>query len=400
MLMLLGRKTEVQAKILKFLTVFAVGGTERQFTYVTKGLDHSRFDVRVGCLAREGEFLKEIQALRLPINEYPIRSLYGPATWRRQWEFAQDLRRDGIRLVHAYGFYPNVFCVAPARLAGCATIASVRDTGAFSNQVKLRTLAQKTACRIADRVVANSNAVRDWLLGLGLNEKQIVVIPNGIALSAERSAAPGVSIRQQYGIAAGAPLIAVVSRLNRKKGIEYFLQAAAMVSQRFPETRFLIVGGSHFDPHYQPSLEALAASLNVTGRVIFTGERHDIPRLLQEVNVSVLPSLSEGFSNSLLEAMAAGIPVIATDVGGNPEIVQDGRTGLLVPSRDAAALAQAMCRLLESPAVARQFGQAGYERVKSEFSLTATVRRTEALYTELLEERFGRQSRAVSAFSR
>jgi glycosyltransferase involved in cell wall biosynthesis len=137
--------------------------------------------------------------------------------------------------------------VPPARLAGCATIASVRDTGAFTDQVKLRTLVQKTACRLADRVIANSNAVRNWLLSLGMSEKEIVVIPNGITVPSERPAAREFPIRQEFGIARTAPVIAVVSRLNPNKGIEYFIQAASIVRKRFPDARFLIVGGSYFD---------------------------------------------------------------------------------------------------------------------------------------------------------
>src|SRR4029079_6539900 len=191
---------------------------------------------------------------------------------------------------------------------------------------------------------------------------RIIVIPNGIAVSDERRQCVDFPIRRQLGIPRAPPLVAVVCRLNRKKGIEYFLQAAAIVRGRFPEARFLIVGSSCFDPNYQPELERLTRQLNLSDKVIFTGERNDIPALLNEIDLSVLPSLSEGLSNSLLEAMAAGVPVIATNVGGNPEVVQDGRSGLLVPSRDANALAQAMIRILESPDLACRFGDAGYQR--------------------------------------
>jgi len=377
----------VRIKILKFLTMFAVGGTERQFTYVTKSLDRTRFDVRVGCLSREGEFFKEIEALNIPVSEYRIRSLYDTGTLRRQWRFARDVRREGVQLVHAYGFYPNVFSVPAARLAGCVTIASVRDTGAFTSRIKLKTLVQKTACRMADRVIANSTAVRDWLMNLGLNERQVVIIPNGISVPAERRPPSTFPIRRELSIPLDAPVIAVVCRLNKNKGIEYFLQAAAIVSRRFPAARFLIVGGSHFDPQYQPDLERLTGQLNLTHRVIFTGERNDVPKLLEEIDLSVLPSLSEGLSNSLLEAMAAGLPVVATNVGGNVEIVQHGHTGFLVPAREASALGAAMAQILESPGLTEQFGTAGYERVKNHFSLTSTVRQTEDLYMTLLHER-------------
>jgi glycosyltransferase involved in cell wall biosynthesis len=372
--------------------MFAIGGTERQFVYLAKGLDKSRFDIRVGCLSKRGEFLKDIEAMNLPVAEYPIKSLYSPRMLRGQWRFARDLRRQNIRLVHAYGFYPNIFSVPAARIAGCITIASVRDTGVFTSQIKLKTLSHRTACRLADRVIANSSAVRNWLVSLGMDQNHIDVIPNGIAVNERLTRARDFSIRHELGIDPKVPLIAVISRLNPGKGIEYLLKAAVIVREQFPEVRFLIVGGSYFEPAYKPSLELLARELNVANTVLFTGERNDIQQLLQEVNISVLPSLSEGLSNSLLESMAAGLPVIATNVGGNPEIVQDGKTGFLVPARDEKALSDAIVRVLKAPELGERFGQAGYERVSKHFSLAATVRKTEELYTMLLEERSWRQA--------
>jgi L-malate glycosyltransferase len=384
-------------KILKFLTMFAIGGTERQFVYLAKGLDKSRFDIRVGCLSKKGEFLRDIESMNLPVAEYPIKSLYSPRMLQRQWLFARDLRRQDIRLVHAYGFYPNVFSVPAARFAGCITIASVRDTGVFTSQVKLKTLSQRAACLLADRVVANSSAVRDWVVSLGVDENHINVIPNGIALNGRLTRSRNFRLRREFGIDPDVPVVAVISRLNPGKGIEYFLKAAVIVREQFPEAFFLIVGGSYFDPLYKPSLERMAKELKIADRVLFTGERNDVQHLLQEVNISVLPSLSEGLSNSLLESMGAGLPVIATNVGGNPEIVQDGKTGFLVPARDEKALSDAMVRMLKSPELAEKFGQAGYERVGSHFSLDATVRKTEDLYTMLLEQRMWRHARQVGA---
>lgn len=372
-------------KVLKFLTKFAVGGTERQFVNVTKGLDRSRFDVRVGCLSREGEFLKDINALNVPVSEYKINSLYSPQMLRGQWRLARDLRKDGVRLLHAYGFYPNVFSVPAARIAGCISIASVRDTGVFSSKVRLKTLSQKTACRWAHRVIANSSAVRDWLLNLGIAEDHIQIIPNGIHVPNKVTQPQEFPIRREFGINPRSPLVAVVCRLIAGKGVEYFLRAAAGVADRFPQARFLVVGGSDFDLKYRQTLEELAATLDVNGRVIFTGERHDVTALLREIDLFVLPSLSEGSSNALLEAMAAGIPVVATNVGGNPEIVQDGRTGVLVPARDPVALSQAIIRVLECPELARQLGRAGYERAAKHFSIESAVRCTEDLYTSLLD---------------
>src|SRR5215831_8180766 len=198
--------------ILKFLTMFAVGGTERQFVYLTKAIDKERFDIRIGCLSREGAFLKDIEAMNIPVSEYRINSLYSPRMLQSQWLFARDLRRQQVRLVHAYGFYPNVFSVPAARFAGCITIASVRDTGVFTSQIKLKTLLQRTACRLADRVIANSSAVRNWLVSLGVDQNHIDVIPNGVAVHARLPRSRDFRIRREFGIDPKVPVIAVISR--------------------------------------------------------------------------------------------------------------------------------------------------------------------------------------------
>jgi len=377
----------MRIKMLNFITLFAVGGTERQFVNVTRELDRSQFDVHVGCFIRKGEFLKDIEAMNLPISEYSINSLYGYRTLCRQYRLARDIRRQGIQLVHAHGFYPNLFCIPAAKLARCVTVASVRDTGAFSNRHMLRTLTQRLACGMADSVIVNSSAVRDWLVGVGVQAEHIHVIPNGIVVPPQRIASGDFPIRRELNIDDRAPVIAVVSRLDRAKGLEYFIEASVGVSRRFPSARFVVIGDSMVDSTYKPELEAFAASLNMSGRVIFTGERRDVSQLLEEVNVCVLPSLSEGLSNSLLEAMAAGLPVVATRVGGNPEIVLDNETGILVPARDSLSLENAMIQILESPDLARQFGNAGRERVTKLFSLQSTVRKTQDLYLSLLEKR-------------
>lgn len=384
------------APVLKFLTNFAIGGTERQFVYIAKGIDKKRFNVQVGCLARRGEFLKDLEASNFSVSEYRITSLFSPGMLLSQWRFARDLRRRGIRLVHAYGFYPNVFSVPAAHLAGCITIASVRDTGAFSNRVKLKTLWQKTACRLADRVIANSSAVRNWLISIGLDENNIDVIPNGIKVEELPQRSPDFPIRRGFGLDPSVPLIAVVSRLDPRKGIEYFLQGAATLAARFPAAQFLVVGPA-LRPEYRSSLERLARNLNLTEKVRFTGERNDVRQLLKEIDLAVLPSLSEGFSNSLLEAMAAGLPVVATDVGGNPEIVENGKTGFLVRPNDAQAIGDAMAGILGSPEIARRFGEAGFRRVAERFSIATTVRKTEDLYSGLLEQQMWRHARPVRA---
>ena len=155
---------------------------------------------------------------------------------------------------------------------------------------------------------------------------------------------------------------------------------------RFPQARFLIVGdAAPTAADYKDDLKRHAARLGIADRVVFTGFRIDIPKVLAEVSISVLPSLSEGLSNTLLESQAAGVPVVATSVGGNPEVVEDRVTGLLVQPGDAEALAHAICHLIENPETARRYGQAGKQRVAEHFDVDRMVKQTQQHYLELLD---------------
>jgi glycosyltransferase involved in cell wall biosynthesis len=171
------------------------------------------------------------------------------------------------------------------------------------------------------------------------------------------------------------------------KGIDFYLRAARILADRRSDIRFLMIGAHSSESGYQSDMEVLARRLNIQHQVIFTGQRQDVSEILRDVDLVVHPSLTEGLSNVILEAMAAGIPVVATRVGGNPELVQDGRTGLLVPPQNAEAIADAICRLLDQPEMARAFGEAARERVISEFSIEGMLSKTENLYFRLLEKR-------------
>jgi glycosyltransferase involved in cell wall biosynthesis len=378
-------KQRDRISLLKFLPFFYLGGTERQVMNLASGLDPERFDLHMGCNGKVGELLEEATALGVPVTEYPIESLYNLGSLQARLRLARYLREHSIEIVHSYGFYSNLFAIPAARLAGApVVVASIRDCGETLTPSQKRV--QKMFCRMAHCILANAEGVRRWLIREGYPERKIQVIRNGIVEPARVSGAGRGWLRQEFGLSPDTRLIAVCSRLNPMKGLEYFLDAAAVVARLQPDVRFLIVGGNghRTDGTYQGELERYAASRGLENRVIFTGFRTDVARMLQEIDISVLPSLSEGLSNSLLEAMAAGVPVIATKVGGTPELVEDGATGLLVPPRDAAALGQAMTLLLDHPEMARRIGDAGRGDVTSRFSIDKMVRDTQSLYVKLL----------------
>jgi glycosyltransferase involved in cell wall biosynthesis len=351
---------------------------------LSRSLDAKRFELEFACLRRLGSFVKEINDRGLPLTEYRITSFRSVTALHQQMRFARHVARRKVDIVHAYNFYGNVFAIPPARLARVpVVIASIRDLGLYLTPLQKRV--QRYVCRLADCVVVNADAVKTWLVGEGYDAERIVVIRNGVDLTCFRELPQPDRVRRELGLAAGVPLVAVVSRLTRMKGLEQFLEAAAVVNRRSIDARFLVVGETPpHDPEYLDELKRMAARLGIGDRVIFTGLRSDIPALLAGVDVAVMPSLNEALSNALLESMAAGAPVVATRVGGTPEALADGETGLLVPPDDIASLAGAVMRLLESPALAMRLGRAARQSIADRFSVERMARTTERLYDQLL----------------
>jgi glycosyltransferase involved in cell wall biosynthesis len=212
--------------------------------------------------------------------------------------------------------------------------------------------------------------------------RKIRVIRNGIEEPSVDHGEPPVNVREEYGLPPEAPLIATVCRLNHVKAVNDLLDAAALVIKDHPAARFMIIG----DGPERPALMEQAQRSSIADRVIFTGFRSDTAQILPQLTMSVLSSLTEGLSNTLLESMGAGVPVVATRVGGNTEIVAEGITGFLVPPRDPVCLKQAICRVLEDPVLAARMGSAGRQRILRQFSVENTVRETETLYLNLLQQ--------------
>jgi len=367
-------------RLLKFLNLFAIGGTERQFVNIVKRLDPERFDLHIGCFRKQGDFLKDVEACGRPLTAFNVRRLASYKTLRTQFQFARYLRKHRIQVLHTYGWYANVFGIPAARLAGVpVTIASVRDTGAYLTRPQI--MLQREVCRFATCLLANSDAVRDWLASSGCPSEKIRVIRNGITVSTQTTEAqPRMDFRQELGLPPQSPLIGAICRLSPVKAVNDLIQAAAMALKEHPSARFVIIG----DGEERAALTAQAQGLGIGHSVYFTGLRTDVSQIIPQLTVSVLPSLSEGLSNTLLESMAAGVPVVATRVGGNVEIVADEVTGLLVQPRHPEDLKAAICRLLSNPQQGLSMGAAGKERIRHHFSMESAVRETESLYRDLL----------------
>lgn len=301
----------------------------------------------------------------------PLRLRAVPQVWR---ELRQLRRRaKAAALLHANSSRAMFYAGLAGRRAGVPVLWHVRIADAEGNW-------DRFLGGLARRIAVNSQATRRRFAGSGLEDK-VRVVYNGEDLE-PYARADGTALRRELG---GRPLIGMVGRLSAEKDHETFLQAAARVAGSWPQARFVLVGE---DPEPgQPrrrALEQLAGRLGLEGQVVFTGARQDIPALMAALDLLVHCAHRESFGRVLVEAMAAAKPVVATAVGGIPEVV--GECGLLVPEGDAAEVARAVESLLADAEAARHLGQAGQRRVRARFSIEAHVAQVEALYEEIWAE--------------
>jgi glycosyltransferase involved in cell wall biosynthesis len=347
-----------------FITSFHPGGTERQMSELIRRIDRARFTVRVACFHREGAWLRRVEEVA-EVTEFPIRGLARPTTLAQAAAFARWCRRHRIEAVQACDLYANVFALPAAAMAGVpARIGSRRELNPDKTPAQIAL--QRQAYRCAHAIVANSSAARQQLVGEGVPVDRIHVIANGVTVDAAAPARDARVVRT----------IVTVANLRREKAHEVLLQAAARLTPKYPSLRFVIAG----DGPRAAELRAMAEGLGLADRVDFLGHVEDVPAVLAGADAFVLPSLSEAFPNAAIEAMAAGLPVVASAVGGLLDLIDSGRTGLLTPAGDAGALATAIEQLVADPARAARLGASARADVIERFSFARMVRAFEDLY--------------------
>jgi len=375
-------------RVLYFIGRLELGGAERQLTELVLGLDRARFEPVVCCLSGAGPLASVLRSAGVPVRNMGVQR----ARIRRYpWKVVGDVSRV-IRLVrtvhpdviHGYLYWAYVAGALVGKVAGVPVIiAGRRSLGNFKAGNSALLAIERVANSFTDLLIANSSAVRsDVLLQEGVAAEKVVVIRNGLDL-ARYQLVPDISIRKDLRLAPEAPVVTVVANFIQYKGHRYLLEAWTRVVEAVPGSVALLVG----DGPLRPELERLARDLGIEDSIRFLGSRMDVPKLLATSDVLAHPSLEEGFCNAILEAMAAGKAVVATSVGGNPEAVVDGLTGILVPPRDAESLAQALVGVLKDPDKARKMGVEGRARVEREFGLRPMVESYEQAYLDLLRRK-------------
>lgn len=381
------------ANVLHLIDGFEQGGTERQAVQLVQRLhEHGQFNVRVACLDKRGVLQGEVESLQTgEIPEYRLTSFYDRNALKQVRAFGRFLRDQDIRLVHAHGFYTNMFGMAAAKLARVpARIASKRETEGFRTSQQKR-VERHTAFRLAHRIVANAEAIRQQLIKEGMSPAHVVTIHNGINLERIAPTMNRAEARAYFKLPDERRLVTIVANVNHPvKDHPTFLQMAKRVSEATPDAAFVIAGEGRLLEDYR----ALAHQLGIGDSVFFTGQCTLVGDLLELSDVCVLTSTAEGFSNSILEYMAASRPVVVTDVGGAREAVEDGITGYLVEAGNADAMARRVIELLHNQERARNMGQQGRRVVAEKFSSEAQLSRTVELYERLLTPRLFPDPRA------
>ena len=360
------------------VNTFETGGSERQFTLLAQNIGAPAFQLHLGCVSHRGPLAAHFG----DVPQFPLGgSLFGWKSLRTRLNLSRHLRHHRVQIAHAFDFYANLTLIPAARFARVpVVIGSHRQLGDLMTPAQFR--AQATAFRWCDAVVCNSQAAAARLIATGLAPDKIAVIGN--ALPAEAFAAASAVLPKRPGVLR----VGMVARMNhRYKNHSGFLRIAAQVHRRMPDAEFVLVG----DGPLRPELEKEASSLGLGASAIFLGDRQDMPAVLASLDVAVLTSDSESLSNVILEAMAAGLPVVAYSVGGNSELLSHQR-GALIPAGNETSFAEAVEKLLADSALREQLGRNALQFAKENFSLDEVRQRYEELYITLLQKKRRRNS--------
>lgn len=361
--------------ILHLSSTSGPGGAEMLVSRIAAGLDQKRFRSIIGLFAL-GWLKDRCETLGLPTFVVPMEG---------QWDFlwivqcCRMVRQQNVSLIHAHEFRANAFGALVAKLCGIPLVGTVHGKNYYPDHVKRR-MAYRWASRAAHMVAVSHDLRRFLEERIGIAHDRISVIHNGVDMIQQVSLAQVRRLRSEFGVGEDEFVIGIVGSLYPVKGHACLFHALRTVLAHRPKTRLLVIGQGDLEQ----TLEQKVSELGIEQAVSFLGLRNDVPRVLPLLDLFVLPSLSEGLSLALLEAMSAGVPVIASKVGGNPEIVVNGETGYLVPPQRSEELASRIIELMSDQESTRLLGERGREWVAREFTTARMLERYQDLYDSCL----------------
>lgn len=364
-------------RVCALITELGIGGAQKVMADVLTHLPQDRYRVLAVCIYNPGETGEALRRAGIQVVDLAMRSKTDITVAGRLLRLLRSFRPD---ILHTHMFHANLLGRLVGRLAGVPLVISTEHT--MGQEGSVRRVLNRWTSPLAGRVVAVSQSVGDFAVErIRIDPGRVVVIPNGIDLRRYQTGPDPREARAKLGLPVEGPVVGSVGTLRPVKGFDILLQAFARLAPHWPGAHLLIVG----DGPEMKKLRALADILGLCDRVHFTGARTDVEQLLPALDVFVCPSHWEGLPLAVVEAMAAGLPVVATRVSSLTEVVAEGVTGLIVPPADPAALAHSLETLLEDPELRRRMGAAGRQRAQDHYTLERMVSQTEELYQALLQ---------------
>ena len=374
----------MRLRILHLITRLPVGGAERLLVDIARGLDPQRFTSIACCIQDRGELAAELEASGIAVHSLD-RMRTKRFDWRAIGDLARLMREQRIDVVHSHLYHANLYGRLAAWRARVPAVATVHNT--YARRKLHRELLNRWLAHMSARVIAVSEDVRSDLMRYdGIPAQKIVVIHNGIDVGRVQTALTRREARARLGLADEAIVLGCVARLEEQKGHRFLLEALARLNDpargaaRF---RVVLVG----DGRLRAELEQRAAGLGVAAWTMFLGTRHDVPDILKALDICVMPSLWEGLSVAMLEAMAASLPLVISDVSGVSQVIGDNEYGIKVPVGDVPALAQTIRALADAPQRRAALGAAARQRVLAKFSAQAMLSELSRLYEEVSSRR-------------
>ena len=365
-----------KGRVVRVVSDLPYGGVERRLLSLLPRLRSLGWEVSVVCIREAGQMAPLFAQEGISVEVIPFRSRWSPRSLN---QLARWLRQAHINIVHTHMYRCNTSGTVAARLAGVkAAVSNVHNINEWDDAKQL--FVERMLARYKDKIITVSEGVRrNYLERTRISPGKVITIHNGVDLEPFRDTPFDAKLAAELGIKEGERVVSVLARLVEQKRHVDFLAMAAHVLKVLPSVKFLIAGKGKL----RSELERQASELGISDRVIFAGHRSDIPSLLALTDVMVMCSDKEGFSNSLLEAMAAGVPTVATDVGGNAEAIIDFESGLIVPTRRPDVLAKRVLALLTDHVLHKSISSKAKARA-SLFSLERMCEKTDSLYTAML----------------
>ncbi len=370
-----------KVRVLRIISNLGVGGVQKRMVSLLPKLNKERYSIVV-CSFKSGELQHCLEQSGISVKVIQRRFKFDPVCIYR---LCSIMKKENIDMVHTHCHKPNTTGRIAAKLAGVPVIiANEHNVDTWKSNWQLRL--DRWLAAYSDKIIAVSEAVKSFYVkNANISADKFEVIYNGVDLDFWQKNIPSQKVilekKAKLGLLQGDKVVVTIGRLHPQKGHEYLLRAARKIIPRMGNIKFLIVG----DGQMKESLESLSERLDIKENVVFTGKRNDIKDMLYISDFSVVSSIREGFSNVVLESMACEKPVVATDVGGNKEIIIDGENGFIVPSRDEDALADKILTLAGNEELTKKIGLVAKETVKS-FSLSRMAYKTEKLYEELMDK--------------